>query len=128
MPTFEHQPHTFTDLSRAMAPRSKSSKAASSSGDVAAAHADLTRAGRTRKQRTKQVGAHASARVGLISGLIEGTMAIMELMFGLTMSRAACLTVYRTVNSLPEGQDVSTNKASAVGSQRADLSARKKRY
>lgn len=93
-----------------MAPRSKASKAASSSGDVAAAHADLTRTGRTRKQRTKQVSAHASARVGLISGLIEGTMAIMELMFGLTMSRAACLTVYRTVNSLPEGQDVSAHR------------------
>ena len=101
-----------------MAPRSKASKAAASSGDVAAAHADLTRTGRTRKQRTtKQVSAHASARVGLISGLIEGTMAIMELMFGLTMSRAACLTVYRTVNSLPEGQDVRAHRGDTVGSQ-----------
>ena len=56
---------------RVMPPRARSSKPALSSGDVAAAHAEVATRTRTRKAKAAPVSVQSSARLGLLSGLIE---------------------------------------------------------
>lgn len=87
-----------------MPPRVRSPKSSVSASDVDAAHAAVVTTKRTRKVKAT-VGVQQSARLGLLSGLIEGTLVMMELIFGLTFTKAACMWVYKSVNGLSSEQE-----------------------
>ena len=92
------------DPARPMPPRVRSPKASVSASDVDAAHAAVVATKRPRKTKAT-VGVQQSARLGLLSGLIEGTLVMMELIFGLTFTKAGCMWVYKSINGLSSEQE-----------------------
>jgi hypothetical protein len=93
-----HCSHSIPQLvGFAMPPRVRSGKAGGSSSSTSIARATPT---------ASAVSAQASARIGLLSGLIEGTLAIMELMVLISFSRHVCIWIYKSINGLEADQQV----------------------
>ncbi len=84
-------------------PRPKAAKPAGGSDAVAAASQSKARRG---GEVASSVSVQSTARLGLLSGLIEGTLAIMELLVGISFSRFVCVAIYQQLNSLESDQQV----------------------